>query len=304
MSLAILFALSPIGEAREEAPSRLESLLKEYKTRTVEALEPRKKLDAQYEAQLEKLKESALAEGNLALVLAARAEALAFRGRSGPKEKASEHKALERIQTIYAEQCAKLEQERKATLKATTAAYLEQLQKVIDGLTREGDLEGALAAEKEKKRSEEAIQFDFSPVIGRYVRVELPGSGTLSLAEVQVMSGGRNIAPEGKATQSSTHNHISNPVAKKAIDGNTDGDFSVESTTHTSEEHAPWWEVDLGEMKGMHGISVWNRTDVPDRLNGFKLSVLDGEREIRWQKSFPKAPAREVAVDLSAEPGE
>ncbi len=36
----------------------------------------------------------------------------------------------------------------------------------------------------------------------RFVRVELPGSGkTLSLAEVQVFSAGRNIAVEGKAVR-------------------------------------------------------------------------------------------------------
>mgnify|MGYP000609023914 CR=1 FL=1 len=39
---------------------------------------------------------------------------------------------------------------------------------------------------------------------GRYVRIELPRRGTLTLAEVQVLSGGRNLAPQGKAKQSST----------------------------------------------------------------------------------------------------
>src|SRR5207247_211687 len=41
---------------------------------------------------------------------------------------------------------------------------------------------------------------------GRYVRVELPRRGTLTLAEVQVFSDGRNIAPQGHAKQSSTAN--------------------------------------------------------------------------------------------------
>ncbi|MGI9516443.1 MAG: PVC-type heme-binding CxxCH protein, partial [Pirellulaceae bacterium] len=53
---------------------------------------------------------------------------------------------------------------------------------------------------------------------GRYVRIELPGDQrTLTLAEVDVMSGGRNIAPGGSATQSST-NHGAGP--ELAIDGN------------------------------------------------------------------------------------
>ncbi|HEX7377484.1 MAG TPA: family 16 glycoside hydrolase, partial [Pirellulales bacterium] len=38
----------------------------------------------------------------------------------------------------------------------------------------------------------------------RYVRIELPRTGTLSLAEVEAYSGGRNLARSGKATQKST----------------------------------------------------------------------------------------------------
>src|SRR5262249_33258439 len=58
---------------------------------------------------------------------------------------------------------------------------------------------------------------------GRYVRIELPGKKrTLTLAEVQVFSDGLNIAPRGKATQSSTA-HGGN--AARAIDGNTSGSY-------------------------------------------------------------------------------
>src|SRR5262249_26282095 len=57
------------------------------------------------------------------------------------------------------------------------------------------------------------------PVTARFVRVENTGpERILSLAEVEVMSGGANIATRGKATQSSTDY---DGLAPLAIDGNT-----------------------------------------------------------------------------------
>merc|ERR1712034_48169 len=54
--------------------------------------------------------------------------------------------------------------------------------------------------------------------LARYVRVDLPGKGRmLSLAEVQVLGSGKNIAASGKATQNSTD---FNGPANLAIDGN------------------------------------------------------------------------------------
>src|SRR5262249_36149737 len=68
---------------------------------------------------------------------------------------------------------------------------------------------------------------------GRYVRVELPGpSHTLTLAEVQVLSHGDNVARRGRASQSST---AWNGVAERAIDGNTSGVFADDGETHTVE---------------------------------------------------------------------
>ena len=66
----------------------------------------------------------------------------------------------------------------------------------------------------------------------RFVRIELPGDKRiLTLAEVEVFSGGRNIAAGGKATQSSTHG---GGVASKGIDGNKDPDWGKQGQTHTS----------------------------------------------------------------------
>ena len=61
-------------------------------------------------------------------------------------------------------------------------------------------------------------------VRGRYVRIELPGDKrTLTLAEVEVWGGARNVALGGKATQKNTSN---NGDASRAIDGNTSGKYA------------------------------------------------------------------------------
>ena len=55
------------------------------------------------------------------------------------------------------------------------------------------------------------------------MRIELPGEKRIiSLAEVQVFEGDKNIAPGGKAPQSST---AFDARPDLAIDGQTDGDF-------------------------------------------------------------------------------
>lgn len=132
---------------------------------------------------------------------------------------------------------------------------------------------------------------------GRYVRIDLPGKKrTLSLAEVQVFSNGKNVAAQGKATQSSTKYKS---VPARAIDGNTNGNHDkAKSTTHTQKEDNPWWQVDLKAVYSIDRIVVWNRTDgkLKSRLNGARVSILDAERQSVWEKTIKKAPAKSVAL--------
>src|SRR5205814_7522659 len=96
--------------------------------------------------------------------------------------------------------------------------------------------------------------------VGRYVRIELPGAfRTLTLAEVEVYSNGKNVARQGKASQSSTAH---GGVASRAIDGNTSGTYNDGGQTHTKEgETNPWWQVDLGKDFPIESIVIYNRTD-------------------------------------------
>ncbi len=139
---------------------------------------------------------------------------------------------------------------------------------------------------------------------GRYVRIELPGARrTLTLAEVEVMSGGRNVAPSGTATQSST-NHGGKP--ELAMDGNKSPIFSDRGQTHTRENQPnPWWELDLGTSHGLDAIVVWNRNennDMGKRLDGFTIKILDADRNVVFEQTDIGAPDSSVTIPLEGDP--
>jgi hypothetical protein len=132
---------------------------------------------------------------------------------------------------------------------------------------------------------------------GRFVRIEgLPGQ-LIHLAEVEVFSGGSNVARNGTASQSTTGY---GGDASRAIDGNTNGKFAENSVSHTGDgDPNPFWEVDLGKEFPLEKIIVWNRTDgLEQRLAGAKLLVLDGTRKPAYSEKMAEAPqpSREFAL--------
>jgi len=134
---------------------------------------------------------------------------------------------------------------------------------------------------------------------GRFVRIELPRRGTLTLAEVEVTSSGRNVARAGKAKQKST---ASGGDAARAIDGNTSGEYGAGGQTHSEENTGnPWWEVDLGAVLPVESVTVYNRTDgdLGRRLDGFSLKVLDADHNPVFEKDRIDAPRKSVAVKVS-----
>ncbi|RMF38905.1 MAG: DUF1549 domain-containing protein, partial [Planctomycetota bacterium] len=134
---------------------------------------------------------------------------------------------------------------------------------------------------------------------GRYVRVELPGRDKfLSLAEVQVYVGGRNVARQGTATQSST-DYGGSP--ERAIDGNTSGDYDDGSVTHTARSTDPWWELDLGAELPIERIVLWNRTGggIHTRLGGARIRVLDGQRRDVFLHKLEQAPTSHATLEVA-----
>ncbi len=139
-------------------------------------------------------------------------------------------------------------------------------------------------------------------LLGRYVRIELPGPRrTLTLAEVEVFSDGHNVARNGKASQKNTGY---GGEAARAIDGNRSGNYGDGGQTHTQEgTDNPWWEVDLGGELPIDSVVVWNRTEgiFGSRLAGFTLKVLDGRRVVVFEKKNQPAPAEKVAFAVSGD---
>ena len=134
-------------------------------------------------------------------------------------------------------------------------------------------------------------QEDAAPTVGRFVRIELPGQEPLTLAEVEVWSGGRNIAPQGRASQSS---EAWGGVPQRAVDRISDGAWASGSQSHTAEGATdPWWELDLGADFPIEAITIWNRTDdnLGRRLEGHRIVVLDGERRASWSLDGLAAPS-------------
>ncbi|NBV23141.1 MAG: DUF1549 domain-containing protein, partial [Proteobacteria bacterium] len=133
--------------------------------------------------------------------------------------------------------------------------------------------------------------------VARFVRIELPAKNQfLQLAEVQVFSGGENVALKGEAKQSSTY---MGAAASRAIDGKTDGEYDKGSVAHTESQDNPWWEVDLKEARALERIVVWNRAEAGERLKGFRVVALDAQRNVVWDRAGNDAPKKEVAFAMN-----
>jgi mono/diheme cytochrome c family protein len=137
---------------------------------------------------------------------------------------------------------------------------------------------------------------------GRYVRIERPGKQVyLMLAEVQVFSGGENIATKGEASQINTGFE---GVAKRAIDGNTNGKyFEANSVSHTFNADDPWWEVDLKSEQPIERIVAWQRVDdvATGKLTGFRVKVLDEKRQLVWEETIKDSPTPSYELSVNGQ---
>ena len=149
----------------------------------------------------------------------------------------------------------------------------------------------------------------------RFVRVQLltegGTKGFLSLAEVELFSSVKekktgkvvqtNVAKKGVARQSSDYRRS---PAKRAIDGNKNGDFSKKSVTHTEEERNPWWEVDLKSSQHLNRVVLWNRTDgkTGKRLKRYRVVGMNADRVPIWgfDSNVVPSPNREFKIPSAA----
>lgn len=175
----------------------------------------------------------------------------------------------------------------RTKLDGITAWRLETLPEA--GTTGEAALTGiAISAQRAGEKTTR----------GRFVRVEGVKNQIIHLAEVQVFGGGANLAPKGKASQSTTGY---GGEAARAIDGETAGEFAKNSVSHNSDrDPAPFWEVDLGSEQPIERIVLWNRADgLESRIVGAKVVVLDGKRSGVFSAKLDEAPQPSAEFALS-----
>ena len=126
----------------------------------------------------------------------------------------------------------------------------------------------------------------------RFLRIEIPGDNKiLTLNEVEIISGGKNVARQGKAKQSSVG---SGGVPERGIDGNKNPDWGGAGQTHTDGFGTtnPWWEVDLGKEFTVDTVQVWNRQGFEKRLDGFTVQLLDANRKQIYKSGKTKGAQR------------
>ncbi len=80
-----------------------------------------------------------------------------------------------------------------------------------------------------------------------------------------------NVALQKSASQSS---QCCGGSPGRAVDGNSDGDFSNGlSCSHTAEATDPWWRVDLGSSQSVSEVFLVNRISGQARLSDIEIRV-------------------------------
>jgi hypothetical protein len=137
----------------------------------------------------------------------------------------------------------------------------------------------ALAAGKEVYGRWDASAGQNSDAAGnRTFMLDVPIAGEvtvdLDMLETTAVNGALyNIAYGKPAAQSSTTNSAG---ASRAVDGNTNGEWSGNSVTHTNNNANAWWQVDLGASTNISTITLNNRINCcEDRLSDFYIFVSE-----------------------------
>ena len=86
-----------------------------------------------------------------------------------------------------------------------------------------------------------------------------------------------SLAPDLALNKTASQNSTAwGGVASRAVDGNTNINWSGGSCTHTNEEANPWWRVDLGSPFPVAEVVIVNRDCMGtcrDRLKAFEIKI-------------------------------
>ena len=144
-------------------------------------------------------------------------------------------------------------------------------------------------------------------ISGRYVKLMTNEERTyLSLAEVQVFSDGKNVALQGKATQSVPDKKMGAAMAidnRLTADGyrTEDGKYARSMVRTRGKKGPAWWQVDLGKTCEIDRIVVHSPTTYSQRMNPFYVMVLneseDPANDLVWESALiqqPPSPSLEL----------
>jgi hypothetical protein len=120
----------------------------------------------------------------------------------------------------------------------------------------------------------------------------------LDAAGVRLLYGGRNLALDRTATQSSTSGV---GAASRAVDGNVDGAWDHRSVSSTNAEPGAWWQVDLGAVRDIGDVVLYNRTDCcPERLTRFRVQLSNDAATWRTAATVVGTAGRRTPLSVQA----
>ena len=206
------------------------------------------------------------------------------------------HPDWERLRTSGADFIVALESDLPKLAPMTGALTPTDIHRLPDGVVL-----APLASSSLRSRPSEAALYD-----NGYVRV-------VRGAEDQLVSVANNLALNAVARQSSE----GGGEPSRAVDGNTSGVFTEGSVTHTGSEPGAWLEIDLGTSQPIGSVRLWNRTEVPYRLNDYWLTITDTPADVTqrtavleekstpalWQKRVAAIPRPSLTIDTSGAEG-
>ncbi|MEM8735716.1 MAG: PVC-type heme-binding CxxCH protein, partial [Planctomycetota bacterium] len=104
-------------------------------------------------------------------------------------------------------------------------------------------------------------------------KLSVKGRQQMNISEVEVISGGKDIASTATLTQSSEYNGGQFPV-KLLVDGDK-GNFA-----HTNMQKNPWMRGDFEKPMEISGFRVWNRKGFESRFNNGKIQFFNGKNVV------------------------
>jgi hypothetical protein len=128
---------------------------------------------------------------------------------------------------------------------------------------------------KNRSESPEGSVAQTGGFTGDIIKVELDGNDrVLSISELEVYSGGKNVALKGKASQSSAYDASKFPP-EKAIDGVNTGEYP--DFTHTKDQPAPSFTLVLDKAYPIDLVKIYNRVGYESRMDKMTVTITNSE---------------------------